>query len=98
MTTLTVPQIHNDLQAFLRKSPHKLLIGGQWAPAVSGKTFETYDPATGDAIAQVAEGGAEDIDRAVKAARAALEGPWGKLSPAEREKLLHKAADLIEKH
>ncbi len=98
MTTTTASEIHSDLQAFLRKSPHKLLIGGQWLPAASGKTFEAYDPATGEAIARVAEAAAEDVDRAVKAARAALDGPWAKMSPAERERVLHRAADLIEKH
>ena len=56
---------------------HQLLINGKWVEAASGKTFATYNPATGEVLAQVAEGDREDIDRAVKAARAAFEtGPW----------------------
>ena len=58
---------------------HKMLINGKWVDAASGKTFPTYNPATGEVLADVAEGDREDIDRAVKAARAAFEtGPWSK--------------------
>ena len=61
---------------------HKMLINGKWVDAASGKTFPTYNPATGEVLANVAEGDSEDIDRAVKAARAAFEtGPWSKISP-----------------
>jgi phenylacetaldehyde dehydrogenase len=57
-------------------SPRQMLIGGQWVEAASGKTFATPDPATGETLANVAEGDAEDIDRAVRAARAAFDdGP-----------------------
>ncbi|MCI0591075.1 MAG: aldehyde dehydrogenase family protein, partial [Gammaproteobacteria bacterium] len=55
------------------KERRKLLIGGQWVDAASGKTFPVYNPATGDVIAHVAEGDKQDIDRAVKAARRAFE-------------------------
>jgi phenylacetaldehyde dehydrogenase len=59
-------------------APRQLFIDGKWAGAASGKTFETPDPATGETLARVAEGDAEDIDRAVRAARRAFdEGPWG---------------------
>src|SRR5262245_26222888 len=84
-----------------------LLIGGKWVDSVSGKwvasgsgkTFPTTNPATGEAICQVAEGDKADIDLAVKAARKAFEdGPWPKMSGAERGRLLHKLADLIEKN
>jgi aldehyde dehydrogenase (NAD+) len=72
-------------------------IGGQWTPAASGKTFETVNPATEEVIAQVAEGDAADIDRAVKAARKAFEsGPWAKMDARDRGRLLYKLADLIE--
>jgi phenylacetaldehyde dehydrogenase len=98
MTTTTAVEIHPELRGFLSKKTHQLLIGGQWVDAASGKSFDTYNPATGEVLAKVAEGGAADIDAAVKAARKALEGPWGKMSPAEREKVLHKLADLVEKH
>lgn len=77
----------------------KCLIDGQWVDAASGKTFETINPATGDVIAQVAEGDAADVEKAVKAARKAFEsGPWPKMSGAERGRLMYKLADLIEKN
>lgn len=78
---------------------HRLLIDGQWVEAVSGKTFPTYNPATGEVLAHVPEGSKEDIDRAVAAARRAFEeGPWRKLTPSERGRLLWKLADLVEDH
>jgi aldehyde dehydrogenase (NAD+) len=74
-----------------------MLIGGQWVDAASGKTFETLNPATGEAICRVAEGDKADIDKAVKAARQAFEtGPWPKMSASERGRLLNKLADAIE--
>ncbi|MBV9166701.1 MAG: aldehyde dehydrogenase family protein [Solirubrobacterales bacterium] len=76
-----------------------MLIGGEWVPAMSGNTFETYDPSTGEVLAHVAEGDKADIDRAVKAARRAFdEGPWGKLTPSERGRLVHRIGDLIMEH
>src|SRR5438105_14076427 len=76
-----------------------LFIGGKWLDSVSGKTFETQNPATGEAICQVAEGDKADIDLAVKAARKAFEeGPWPSMSASERGRLLHQLADLIEKN
>ena len=77
----------------------KILINGKWVDAASGKTFPTYNPATGEVLANIAAGDKEDIDRAVKAARAAFEiGPWSKISPSERGRLIWKLADLLEKH
>ena len=77
----------------------KMLIGGKWVSAVSGKTFATQNPATGETICQVAEGDRADVDLAVKAARAGFEsGPWSKMSAAERGRLLYKLADAIEAH
>src|SRR5919199_3356853 len=74
-----------------------LFIGGRWQDSVSGKTFPTVNPATGETICQVAEGDKADIDLAVKAARKAFEeGPWPKMSGAERGRLLNKLADAIE--
>jgi aldehyde dehydrogenase (NAD+) len=76
-----------------------LLIGGKWLDSVSGKTFPTVNPATGETICQVAEGDKADIDLAVRAARKAFEdGPWSKMSGAERGRLMNKLADLIEKN
>lgn len=72
-------------------------IGGQWVPAVSGKTFNTINPATEEVICQVAEGDAADVDLAVEAARNALEnGPWGTMDARDRGALMYKLADLIE--
>ncbi len=72
-------------------------IGGKWQPAKSGKTFDTINPATEEVIAKVAEGGKEDIDAAVKAARQALDkGPWGKMDARDRGKLINRFADLLQ--
>ena len=77
----------------------KMLIDGEWVDAVSGRTFETINPATGEVITRVAEGGKDDVERAVVAARRAFEsGPWKKITPRERGRLLYKLADLIEQH
>jgi len=73
----------------------KLFINGKWEDAASGKTFPTINPATAEPIAQIAEGGAEDIDRAVKAARAALDGPWGKMNASERGRIIWKMGERI---
>lgn len=81
------------------RGDHRLLIGGEWRPALSGKTFEVLDPGTGKVITHVAEGDAEDIDVAVRAARRAFEsGPWRAMSPADRTRLLLRLADLVEQH
>ena len=80
-------------------TPRQLFINGQWADSASGKTFETPDPATGETLARIAEGDAEDINRAVKAARKAFEeGPWSRMTPSERGRLVWKIGDLILEH
>jgi len=76
----------------------KMLIDGKWLDAASARRFETLNPATGEVLATVAEGDAEDINRAVAAARRAFEGPWSKVKPFERAGLLLKLADLVEKN
>ncbi|HYX70372.1 MAG TPA: aldehyde dehydrogenase family protein [Terriglobales bacterium] len=82
--------------------PGKLLIGGEWVEAASGKRFPTLNPATAETLTDVAEGGAADVDRAVAAARKAFEasgkGMWRSLSASERGRLIWKLADLIEKN
>ena len=76
-----------------------LFIGGKHRDALSGRTFSTPNPATGETLATVAEGGAEDIDLAVTAARAAYDdGPWRTLTPSQRGKILWRIGDLIESH
>jgi phenylacetaldehyde dehydrogenase len=80
-------------------APRQLFINGQWAEAASGKTFETPDPATGETLARVAEGEAEDISRAVKAARRAFdEGPWSRMTTSERGRIIWRIGDLILEH
>jgi phenylacetaldehyde dehydrogenase len=97
-TAVSAPSIDSNVSSFVARK-QKLLINGQWVESASGKTFATYNPATGQVLANVAEGDREDIDRAVKAARAAFEtGPWSRTSPAERGKMIWRLADLIEKH
>jgi len=79
--------------------PTRMMIGGRSVESASGTTFATYNPATGEELAQVAEGAQEDMDRAVAAARDAFDnGPWGKMAPADRRNLLKRFALLIEAH
>jgi aldehyde dehydrogenase (NAD+) len=80
------------------KGSKRLLIGGQWRPAASGKQFDTLNPATGDTIASLAQGEAADVDLAVQAARRAFEGEWSRWTPYDRQRLLLRIHDLIEKH
>ena len=99
MSTATVEiPIHQQVKAFV-SAPRKMLIGGRWLEAASGKTFPTYNPATGEVLAQVAEGNSADVDRAVTAARKAFAGgPWRTLTASERRRLIWKLADLVESH
>ncbi len=86
-----------EVTQFLKDQPKKLFIGGKWVESASGKTFATIDPSTGEVLAQVAEADAEDVDRAVAAARKAHEsGVWRELPPSERARMLWRAGDLIE--
>ena len=79
--------------------PRQLFIDGKWSDSASGRTFETPNPATGETLARVAEGEAEDIDRAVKAARRAFEqGPWSRMTPSERGRVIWRIGDLILEH
>jgi aldehyde dehydrogenase (NAD+) len=76
----------------------RMLIDGEWVAAASGKTFETTDPATGKVLAYLPESNSEDIDRAVRAARRAFEGEWSRVKPFERQAMLLKLAELIDRH
>ena len=79
--------------------PPRAVIGGRSVEAASGRTFTSLNPATGQPFAEVAECDAEDVDRAVAAARTAFEdGPWGRLAPADRKMLLLRFASLVEAH
>jgi aldehyde dehydrogenase (NAD+) len=77
---------------------YQLFIDGKWVDAESGKTFETPNPATGQTLAEVAEGDKADIDKAVEAARRAYEGKWSKMSARDRGRLMYKLAQLIEEN
>src|ERR1700752_3506247 len=87
------------LQAKVKVEPGQLLINGQWVDG--GKKFDHINPATGKGLTQIAEGSSADVDRAVEAARHALEdrnGPWRKMSASERGRLILRLADLLEKN
>ncbi|XWS68981.1 hypothetical protein CRYUN_Cryun04dG0140500 [Craigia yunnanensis] len=91
--------VNNPITPSVEVNYTQLLINGNFVDSASGKTFPTLDPRTGDVIANVAEGDAEDIDRAVSAARKAFdEGPWPKMTAYERSMVLFRFANLIDKH
>jgi acyl-CoA reductase-like NAD-dependent aldehyde dehydrogenase len=100
MTTISADALPDALGAPAREfvsQQHRLLIGGERLDAADGRTFATSDPATGAEIAEVAQGGPEDVDRAVAAAREAFaSGPWGSMPAAGRERLMHALADAVE--
>src|SRR5258708_19537477 len=79
--------------------PGGLFSDGQWVDALSGATYPTINPATEEPITPIAEARAEDVDRAVKAARKAFaEGAWSRLSAADRGRILWRMGDLLQKH
>ncbi|MBD2163459.1 aldehyde dehydrogenase family protein [Calothrix membranacea FACHB-236] len=93
MVTTTVPAQQ------VKIGPTQLLINNEWVESVSGRRFETINPATGETICTVAEADAPDVDKAVQAARAAFKGgEWPKMSATKRGELLYKLADLIEQN
>ncbi|MCC6795992.1 MAG: aldehyde dehydrogenase family protein [Candidatus Hydrogenedentes bacterium] len=98
MATATLPAMLPSVKSFVAEK-RKMLVNGKWIEAVSDRTFEVFNPATGDVLAHVASGDVQDINAAVKAARAAFEtGPWSRMTPSDRGKLIWKLADLIEQH
>ena len=98
MTTAVLPEALSEPARAFAAGPHELLIGGQSVAAADGRTFATLDPSTGQEIALVAQGGAEDVDRAVQAARAALEGDWATPVPAKRAAMLFELARLVDEN
>jgi phenylacetaldehyde dehydrogenase len=85
------------IQEVVGSLSRKMLINGEWVDAASGRTFESVNPATEDVLAAVAQGEAEDADRAVRAARAAFAdgSPWRTMPHGQRGKIIHKLGDLI---
>lgn len=101
MTIPVIPDVtlQAETQSFLSSGPKKLLINNEWLEAAGGETFATTNPASGEALIEVALAGKEDVDRAVAAARQAFEaGAWATMSGADRGNLLWKTAELIEQH
>ncbi|ASS89303.1 MAG: aldehyde dehydrogenase family protein [Bacillaceae bacterium] len=98
MSSIAAPKLKEKVEKFL-SGKKKMYINGSFVESASGKTFDTPNPATGERLATVYEGDAEDIDRAVKAAREAFDrGPWSRMSAAERSRLMYKLADLMEEN
>jgi len=90
--------LDHSVEAFIGAT-RQMFINGEWVDAASGRTFETPNPATGETLARVAEGDAEDIDRAVRAARTAFEsGPWSRMTPSDRGRIIWRIGDLILEH
>jgi len=83
---------------FLSQSPLKLFIGGEWVEAAGGETFTSINPSDGTTLVQLASAGPADVDRAVAAARQALNGPWGQLTPAARGAMLRRLGDVLSTH
>jgi aldehyde dehydrogenase (NAD+) len=96
MTTTT--PTNTPAHPVLRTVHPKLLIDGEWVDARSGKTRQSINPADGQRLIDVAEGGAEDVDRAVSAAHRALSGNYRLLKPFERQRILLTLADLVDEH
>ncbi|MCX5738518.1 MAG: aldehyde dehydrogenase family protein [Proteobacteria bacterium] len=95
---MSAAPIRPEVQRFVDRH-RPMLIDGRFVAAASGKSFESFDPATGEVLAHIAEGDREDVDRAVRAARRAFEsGAWPAMTPSERGRLLWKLADLLEAH
>ena len=97
MTTTETPAAP-PTPAFLQGAPKRMLIGGQWVEATDGRTLPTINPADGSVLTEFAAGTAADIDRAVAAARAAFEGPWSGWKPFDRQRVLIRLAELVERH
>jgi aldehyde dehydrogenase (NAD+) len=95
-----MPEAKNDsiAQPFLKGGHKKLLIGGQWVDAFSGRTIETINPSNGEFLANFAAGGTEDVNRAVASSRSAFAGEWSRFKPFQRQEILLKWADLIDAH
>ncbi len=98
MATTALPdQLSDETRDFVSRE-HTLIINGEQVPAAEGGTFETVDPSNGQVIATIPQGTAEDVDRAVKAARAAFadDSPWRKMTAPERSRILLRLAELVE--
>lgn len=93
-TTTEIEDVLTPSESHVRK----MYIGGTWVEAMSGETTDSVNPATGEVLASVPRGRAEDVDRAVAAARRAFDGPWSRFKPVQRQRLLLDLADLFDRH
>src|SRR5262245_65592989 len=97
MTSSSSEKVRPPARVALTDQP--LFIGGAFVTGAAGRTFAAVNPATGEELCQVAEAGPEDVDRAVRAARHALEhGPWGAMDAAQRGRPISRLADLTAQH
>jgi phenylacetaldehyde dehydrogenase len=100
--TLSVPSLqasHPAAIEFLARGDHPMLVGEHWLPAASGEWMDAVDPATGTVLGRFPNAGAQDVDVAVRSARAAFDtGPWRGMTPGERAKILWRVGDLIDAH
>src|SRR5919106_1558957 len=98
-TAAALPDALSDAARSFASGPHRLVIGGERPEAADGRTFETFDPATGRTIAEVPHAGVEDVDRAVRAAREAFDdGRWSGIAAAKRSRAMLALADAVEAH
>ena len=97
---MAATEIADPVREFLAADTHHLLIDGERVPAADGRTFDTPDPSTGERLATVSHAGAQDVDRAVQAARRAFEdgSDWRRMSAADRAKRIYALAQLVETH
>jgi phenylacetaldehyde dehydrogenase len=97
---MTLAVDESRIQEVVGSLNHKMLINGEWVDAASGRTFDSVNPATEEVLASVAHGEAEDVDRAVRAARAAFDdgAAWRKMPHGQRGRIIHKLGDLILEH
>ncbi|HYY74603.1 MAG TPA: aldehyde dehydrogenase family protein, partial [Solirubrobacterales bacterium] len=98
MATATAQSLSPAAREFVDRGRQLLLIGSERVEASDGRTFDTIDPATGEAICEVAFAGPEDVERAAAAARAALDGPLRKVSASKRSGLMYALAELIKRN
>ncbi|ESS08883.1 MAG: NAD-dependent aldehyde dehydrogenase [uncultured archaeon A07HN63] len=93
-----IKQRHEQAASEVVPENRQLYIGGEWVASISEETFETTDPTTGETLAEVAAGQAEDIDRAVDAAWEAYDGVYSDYSTAQRQAMLSAMADAVEEN
>uniref|UniRef100_A0A8C1LZC0 10-formyltetrahydrofolate dehydrogenase n=1 Tax=Cyprinus carpio TaxID=7962 RepID=A0A8C1LZC0_CYPCA len=96
---LVIDYVTKDINNMTVKMPHQCFINGKFEDAEDGKTYNTVNPTDGSVICKVSYASVADVDRAVSAAKEAFDnGPWGKMNPRDRGRLLYRLADLMEEH